>query len=147
MADHRVAALDRVLELALLLHEDLERSLPALGLTEARVKVVWVLHQSGPCAQRDLARALDVAPRTVTGLVDALEDTGFVARRPHPTDRRATLVALTDHGAEVAATLAAGQVEFADQLFGGIEPGELAAFVRTLGATVERLRGLLEAGA
>ncbi len=39
--------------------------------------------------QRALADALQVTPRNVTGLVDALADSGFVERAPHPTDRRA----------------------------------------------------------
>jgi DNA-binding MarR family transcriptional regulator len=35
---------------------------------------------------------------SVTNLVDRLEDQGFVAREPHPTDRRTTLAALTPEG-------------------------------------------------
>ena len=63
---------------------------------------MWLLHQHGPSTQRELAEALGVSARNVTGLVDALVETGFVTRGPHPTDRRATLVSLTAHGAEVA---------------------------------------------
>lgn len=46
-------------------------------------------------------------PRNVTGLLDALTDKGYVARQPHPTDRRATLVSLTDHGRTTIAKLRA----------------------------------------
>ncbi len=63
---------------------------------------VWLLHQNGPSTQRELAEALGVSARNVTGLVDALVETGFVRRGPHPTDRRATLVSLTDPGPRVA---------------------------------------------
>ena len=95
----QVAALDRVLELALLLNADMTRGLSALGLTESRTRVVWHLLQAGPSTQRAIADALEVSPRNVTGLVDGLVRTGFVRREPHPTDRRATLVHLTDQGA------------------------------------------------
>jgi DNA-binding MarR family transcriptional regulator len=40
--------------------------------------------------QRELSQALDCPPN-VTGLLDTLEASAFVARQPHPTDRRATL--------------------------------------------------------
>ena len=46
---------------------------------------------------------LDVTPRNVTGLLDALEASGHAARTAHPTDRRASLVTLTNAGQAVAA--------------------------------------------
>lgn len=142
-----VAALDRLLQVTLLLQADLDRALPALGLTVARVKVVWHLHQHGPCTQATLASTLAVTPRTVTGLVDALAATGFVTREPHPTDRRAALVTLTAHGREVAAGLAAGQDELAGQLFGELEREALTGFVATLDRVGARLQSLVDEAA
>ncbi len=52
-------------------------------------------------------------PRNVTVLLDALEATGFAARHPHPSDRRATLIQLTEKGAAAVGALATDQVEFA----------------------------------
>ena len=46
----------------------------------------------------ELAAHLRVAPRSVTDVVDALEERGLVAREPDPTDRRATVLALTASG-------------------------------------------------
>src|SRR3712207_4453271 len=110
------AALDRVLEVTVLLAADMERDLAARGLTGARTHLLWEVDRRGPSTQRVLAGALGVSPRNVTGLVDALVATGFVTRQSHPTDRRATLVTLTDHGAEVAADLVAGREQLAAQL-------------------------------
>jgi DNA-binding MarR family transcriptional regulator len=45
-----------------------------------------------------LANTLDVTQRRVTALVDALEADQLVERRPHPTDRRSTVVAITKKG-------------------------------------------------
>ena len=50
----------------------------------------------------ELAQHLKIAPRSATEVVDALEDKGLVARSRDPGDRRATLVALTNHGRELA---------------------------------------------
>jgi|SRR5215475_10499996 len=65
------------------------------GLTYARGKAVAALRISGPAPMRVLSDALGVAPRTVTGLIDALEADGWVERRAHKTDRRVTIVGLT----------------------------------------------------
>lgn len=46
----------------------------------------------------ELAQALDVAPRSITAKVDQAEADGLVRRLPDPSDRRATLVELTDAG-------------------------------------------------
>ena len=45
-----------------------------------------------------LSRHLMVHPTTVTLVIDQLENRGLVSRRPHPTDRRTVLAALTDAG-------------------------------------------------
>ena len=141
-ADH-VAALDQVLLLATLIDEDMSRGLQAMGLTTARVGVVWLVHQQGPRTQRELAEALAVSPRNVTGLVDALVTTGFVTRVPHPTDRRATQVTLTEHGAQVGAELAAGRRQFAEVLFADLSDRRFAAIVAGLDALLERLPEVL----
>lgn len=134
------AALDRVFELSVLLADAMGSGLAERGLTRARTAVLWQLHHQGPVTQRALSEALGVTPRNVTGLLDGLEATSLVVRRPHPTDRRATLVTLTEHGSGVVATLHAEQLECARYLFGDLEAAELAAFVASLDQILGRLR-------
>ncbi|KRB78626.1 hypothetical protein ASE01_05085 [Nocardioides sp. Root190] len=136
-------ALDRVLELVSLLNRDMQVSFERDGLTEARAHLLWVL-RGGPVTQRVLADALAVTPRNVTGLVDGLVASGHVARAPHPTDRRAVLVTLTDAGAALLATMVAGHAEMHDVLFGGLSERQLRDFRRTLDGVVDRLRRRLE---
>lgn len=138
-----IAALDRLMELTVLLGEDMTTSLAALGLTTSRTHLLWVLHHGGPSTQRALADALSVSARNVTGLVDGLEATGFVTREPHPGDRRATLVTLTPRAVEVVAQMVQGQQELASQLCGGLGPGVLEGLVAGLDAVLERLRPLV----
>lgn len=139
----RVAALDQLLLLATLIDEDMTRGLAALGLTKARVGVVWLVHHEGPRTQRELAAALGVSPRNVTGLVDALVATGFVTRAPHPTDRRATQVTLTAQGARVGDELAAGRARLAEELFADLSGRRFTAIVAGLDALLERLFAVL----
>jgi DNA-binding MarR family transcriptional regulator len=139
----RGGALDRLLELTVLLGADMERDLAARGLTTARTHLLWEAHRRGPCTQRTLAGALGVSPRNVTGLVDGLVATGFVTREPHPTDRRATLVTLTEHGAQVAADLVEGREELAALLFTGIPDEVFTGLVEGLDIVLARLRDAL----
>ncbi|MFT4287080.1 MarR family winged helix-turn-helix transcriptional regulator [Nocardioides sp.] len=48
-----------------------------------------------------LADELRISPRSATEVIDGLEARGLVARRPDPTDRRATEVAPTPEGLRV----------------------------------------------
>jgi DNA-binding MarR family transcriptional regulator len=134
------AALDHVLELTVLLNDDMTRSLAEQGLTASRTHLLWELARRGPTTQRVLAEALDVSPRNITGLVDALVTTGFVTRKPHPTDRRATLVSFTDRGAATARWLQDGHRELADILFADLPGEQLDCFVSALAAVLGRLR-------
>jgi DNA-binding MarR family transcriptional regulator len=69
------------------------------GTTVAQLRALrFLAHAADPMRMRDLSDMLGVAARTATSVVDALERDGLVVRLPHPTDRRAHLLALTDEG-------------------------------------------------
>jgi DNA-binding MarR family transcriptional regulator len=90
------------------------------GMSYARGRVVAALHASGPVVMRALSQAVGVKPRTITGLIDALEADGWVERRAHPTDRRATIVALTPAGETAFGKLLQGYIGLAADLLEGI---------------------------
>jgi DNA-binding MarR family transcriptional regulator len=134
-------ALMRLFELAVRLGEEMEKGLVERGLTRARAAVVWQLQQQGPVTQRTLSQALRVSPRNVTGLLDALEAGGYVTRGRHPTDRRATLVSLTEQGAVAAARLHADYQMGARVLLGGVSSADLTTFINVIDHVLDRLRG------
>jgi DNA-binding MarR family transcriptional regulator len=136
---------DRLLEIALLIQEDLAASFAGTGLTTARTHLLWVLHHAGPANQQTLAAALSVSPRNVTGLVDALETGGFVERRPHPSDRRATLVTLTERGTETMAAMARDRQAVAARLVEGFGDERVERLGGDLDAIAERLQQMVEA--
>lgn len=49
-------------------------------------------------SMREVSDLLRVSPRTVTGIIDGLQARALVTRHPHPTDRRVTLLHLTEEG-------------------------------------------------
>ena len=137
-------ALDKVLLLATLVTSDLARFERESGLTTARIHLLWVLGAAGPSTQKSLAESLGVTPRNVTGLVDALVESGHVSREPHPSDRRATMVTPTRKGRETIRDLVESHEELAQQLFGAVPPRRLAAFVTTLDQTIDIFSRLAE---
>ncbi|MBI4901501.1 MAG: MarR family transcriptional regulator [Actinobacteria bacterium] len=75
------------------------------GLSESELHSLRRLI-AGPLGPNDLARELGVTSAASSGIVDRLESRGHVTRQPHPTDRRRTVVAISDSGrAEVLAQL------------------------------------------
>ncbi|WP_432986010.1 MarR family winged helix-turn-helix transcriptional regulator [Dactylosporangium sp. CA-233914] len=136
----RYQALDLILELVVLLNADMSRRLAADQLTPARTTVLWTLRGRGPATQRQLAEALDVSARNITGLVDGLAGADLVSREPHPTDRRATLVTLTRRGTQLVETLEAEQREFASLLFDDMPAPRLHGIVDGLADVVGRLK-------
>jgi DNA-binding MarR family transcriptional regulator len=135
--------LDRVLELVVLLNDDMTQAIEALDLTPSRTHLLWELGQRGPVPQRVLADALQVTPRAVTGLVDALVESGLVTREPHPSDRRATLVTFTPEGKKLVAELKRDHRVLARSLFDSMPRREFDGFARGLADVVTNLRAHL----
>jgi DNA-binding MarR family transcriptional regulator len=73
-----------------------QRTSSAVSLTQ--VAAVSTLFKCGPLTPGELAAKEGVQPPSMTRVIAALEEFGFVTRRPHPTDGRQAIVALTDAG-------------------------------------------------
>jgi DNA-binding MarR family transcriptional regulator len=132
-------AVGLLFEVGVQLASAMDESLAEQGLTRPRAEVIWRLHQLGPMTQRSLSEVLQCTPRNVTGLIDALQADAYVMRDPHPADRRATLLTLTDAGKEVAARWQGAYQELAVRLFADLDGADLTDFVLTLSRILERL--------
>jgi len=88
---------------------------------------------------RLMGERLQLHPTSITNIVDRLESDGLARRLPHPTDRRTTLVELTEAGrARVLDATAA--VTAADFGFVGLDDRELKE-LSTLLTKVRRAAG------
>jgi DNA-binding MarR family transcriptional regulator len=132
--------LEHLFEVAVLLVDSMEGGLREQGLTRARAELIWRLLQQGPMTQQALSQALRCTPRNVTGLVDALQAAGLVTREAHPTDRRATLVRLTEQGLSAAATWQGHYHQLATQLFSDLAAADLSHLVTSLENVLAYLR-------
>ena len=77
------------------------RLLRPLNVSAAGGLVLGILRDHGPMSPSALGERLIVTRATVTGLVDSLEQHGFVRRSANPTDRRSLVVQITPAGQAV----------------------------------------------
>ncbi|MFD4995245.1 MarR family winged helix-turn-helix transcriptional regulator [Streptomyces buecherae] len=91
---------EQLLRLTRRLHRAHKRYLEPLGITPAQARLLRTvaLYDAEPPRMADLAARLEVVPRAVTTLVDALEANGVVRRVPDPSNRRVIRIELTDAG-------------------------------------------------
>ena len=88
-----------------------------------RVLAALLAHEDG-ARQRDIVEEVGGEPSRVSELVDELEDGGWVERTADPSDKRATLVALTREGRARAHELEVRWAEHLDTMFEGLTDEE-----------------------
>jgi DNA-binding MarR family transcriptional regulator len=71
---------------------------PTLELTVRQRLVIQCLGLEDVRPIAAIGQDLGLTPSTMTGLVDRLEEQGFLRRERHPSDRRATVLCLTRKG-------------------------------------------------
>ena len=112
-----------------------ERSAETLApwdITPAHLRALRTLARHGTMRLSELSDRLQIAPRTATEVVDALQARDLVRRRVDPADRRAILVEVTDRGAGVLAEIRASRGTEAGRIFGRLTPADRAALARIL---------------
>lgn len=81
-----------------------------------RLRMLSTVSEAGKIRMKELAAKLDIQARTVTDFVDALEKDGLLIRIPDPTDRRATLIQLTELAQSYLSKALEQQAVIAEQL-------------------------------
>ena len=132
-----VQALDRIVPAY---ERWVELPLRNTGLTYTRVRVLTCLGRHGSHIMSVLSEELGLSPRTITALVDALEEGGLVRRVPHPTDRRAIIVKLTPDGTEMYERMHGQVNEAISELFSDLSEADQDDLLRLLNL-VERALG------
>lgn len=140
---HDALLLDRLLQIADLFQRDMTREYEGTPLSPARMGVLWTIHHRGPVPQHVIADTLDVTPRNITGLVDALEAAGFVKRVLDPTDRRARLVDLTAAGVAVMERTVREHADLNATLLAAVDEADRARVEAAIAAIADRLSELV----
>jgi DNA-binding MarR family transcriptional regulator len=114
---------DQLLSLTRRLHRIHKHQLEqrGVGITPAQSRLLRTLshhlqHHGSPPRMADLAEHLEVVPRAVTTLVDALEASGKVRRVPDPDSRRVIRIELTDDGHKALSELRGARRAAAEEI-------------------------------
>ncbi len=129
-ANWAMAAVTNVMRVQQILQASVDDALKHHGLTFARYEALVLLSfsQRGSLPMRMMGERLQLHPTSITNIVDRLEADHLAKRLPHPSDRRTTLVALTESGRALlaAATDAVMQKQFGLTGLDEQEAGELS---------------------
>ena len=119
------------------------------GFGPTVVAALATVDRHGPLTLGELASREQVAPPTITKVVEKLEQNGFVARTVDTNDRRCTHVAVTPKGAEQLQTYRTRRTEWLSARLAELSPQQRAALDTAL-PVLEQLvampEGLLEVG-
>lgn len=136
-------------QLAKGLSRALQRRAASLGFSPGQFPVLLALWQEDGLTQRQLLDRLDIEQATLANTLARMERDGLIARSPHPADRRAQIVRLTEHGRalEAVATDAAACAD--DEIFSGFRRFErelLLEYMRMAIANARRMDRVPEDG-
>ena len=109
-----------------------QETLVPWDITPSHLRALRVLMRHGVMRLSELSDHLHIAARSTTEVVDALETRGLLERRPDPDDRRATLVALTEHGTNVLDAIRAARGTETERAFGQLSQADRTHLARIL---------------
>lgn len=110
-------------------------------MTPSQVIVLQLLKSQHEMTARQIADAMHLTQATVTSLLDALQDRGWITRTRGKQDRRRVHVRLTKEGArQIARTPASLHERFVSQ-FRALQPWEQSSML----ATLQRIAHLMDA--
>jgi DNA-binding MarR family transcriptional regulator len=110
------------------------------GLTPTQLSALATVERAGPLRLGDLAAAEGIAPSTLTRLVTALEERGYVDRCPVPGDARASTLAIAPAGHAVLERIRQESTTVLADILRTLTGDQLAALAAALPA-LEQLAG------
>jgi len=89
-----------ICDLSRLLSSSIDRQLRPFHITFAQWRALSLayMHEDEGVSQKFLAEALRIGKVALGGLIDRLEQNGYVSRRANPSDRRINYITLTPRG-------------------------------------------------
>jgi len=98
-----------------------------LGISMAQLNIMYTLHRDGEMTMSRLADVLNVSLSNASGLVDRLEERGFIERTRVPEDRRVVRVRVTPAGVRLIEEHDAGTDALLHDVLDRLDPGQLSA--------------------
>lgn len=109
-------------------------------VTLTQLSAMASLYRHGPMTPGELATCERVQPPSMTRVIAALAEHGFVDRSPHPTDGRQTVVALTRAGRDYVDAEVSARERWLDAQLAQLTADERAALGRAVDI-IDRIAG------
>ena len=131
-------ALLSLVRTASLMQKVSDRFFSRFGLTDTQFNILMILseHREAGLSQQGLSEHLIVTKSNVVGLIDRLENSGYVSRNPHPTDRRFNQVVLTRKGERLVDRVQESYFREVDKMMNVLSTSEKRAVIKAM----ERIR-------
>lgn len=140
-SDPRRDAFKQMLDTSRLIRTYIDTRARAIGTTRAQWSLLAHLARQPGLTQSELSDVLEIQPISLTRLVDRMADQGLVIREPHPSDRRANCVFITENGLLAMEAFSPLAQEITEDLFEGISQDDVAIFQ----SVVDRIKTNLKA--
>jgi DNA-binding MarR family transcriptional regulator len=95
-----------------------------IGITRPQWRVLARLNREPGIKQAPLADYLEVEPISLSRMIDRMQESGLVERRPDPQDRRAWCLFLTDSALPIVADMHGLANELHDDMLAGLTAQE-----------------------
>jgi DNA-binding MarR family transcriptional regulator len=113
-----------------------QRTDETVSLTQ--ISAMATLHQCGPMTPSELAASERVRPPSMTRVIAALEESGLVSRRDHPTDGRQSIIELTGAGEQLLADEASARERWLNKRLAELTEEERATLAKAA-ALIDRM--------
>ncbi len=115
----------------------LSSALADLNLTAAEINALANLADRGVLNVRELSAETGTRATTLTGVLDRLENRGYVTRELDPTDRRSFRLPLTKAGQATADRVRAAVADLERDALARLSPTQIAGFHAVVAALQE----------
>jgi DNA-binding MarR family transcriptional regulator len=117
----------------------IELMLEPVGLTLSAWYPLAVLRTEDGMSQRELGARLNLKDAAIGKAIDALERSDLIVRKKHATDRRKSLVCLTDEGKKISEAVSQMREHFQSMIVEDFSADEKDAFRNLLERSYENI--------
>ncbi len=114
------------------LANEFNERLLTVGITRVQWVALYYLGKHKELNQKELAELMDIKESSVARLIDRMEKEGYVLRKKDISDRRVTILLLTEKGIDYREKLLPEGEKMAQVFTEGISDEELEIFLRVI---------------
>jgi DNA-binding MarR family transcriptional regulator len=124
------------------LNQAFRRRIAHTGVTPDQFTALRTLIESDPIGvtQREITVLMSSDPNTVASLLERMEDSGWIERKPHETDRRAYRIKIQPSGKEQFETCRGIALELQTEILKVLGPNNQESFLEQLDLVAQACR-------